>query len=241
MQGFVRQDGNPVSMMQTQPRFPWIPVLGLLAAAVAVVALTGLAAHVSDRPFGFFSREPSEVLREPWYMGSLFLVGVMIWIAAAVMCFFAAALVAGRDGRAAAAPLLIAGLLSAWLSFDDALRIHEDVFTDKLSLPKAGSYAVYAAAFGAWLWYFRDFILRTEWRLLAIACSFLGTSVVLDRVFEDNQQHVVEDGTKFVGIVAWTAYFAHTAYRRALDSQSEPDLRLRDERPQSTESRAPIA
>ena len=222
MQGFVRQDGNHSPMLRSQSRFPWTLVVALLAGAVAVVALVGLAAHVSDKPFGFFSREPSEFLREPWYMGSLFLVGVMIWTAAAVVCFFAGALVATREGRAAALPLLLAGVLSAWLSFDDALRIHEDVFTSKLHLPKAGSYAVYAVGFGAWLWYFRDFILRTEWRLLAIACVFLGASVGMDRVFESNQQHVIEDGTKFVGIVAWTAYFAHTAHRRTLESLEQP-------------------
>jgi hypothetical protein len=110
------------------------------------------------------------------------------------------------------------------LSLDDALRIHEDVVPGKLGVPKAAAYALYALAFGAWLANFRSFVRRSEWWLLAAAAALLGCSVVLDRVFESNQQHVFEDGFKFLGIVAWTVYFARTTYGRVLtSSERRPD------------------
>jgi hypothetical protein len=200
---------------------------GLVVAGVAV------AAESLDRPFGFFSREPSEVLGAPFYTGFLFHVGLLVWFASAVACLFGGCLVAALRGRRAAAPLLAAGLLSTVLALDDALRIHEDLLPGKLGLPKIGTYALYAVAFGAWLWFFRDFVRRTPWPLLGFAGLMLGTSVGLDRVFESHQRHLFEDGAKFVGIVAWTAYFVRTSFASALEAVAA--------RPVSDESKAALA
>ena len=210
-------DASQVQRTHVRRAFPG-PVVGALGLAVVLVAAVYAGAESLDRPFGFFSREPSEVLGAPWYTGFLFHVGLLVWFASAVACLFGGWLVARLRGRSAALPLLAAGALCLVLAVDDALRIHEEVIPSKLGIPKIGTYAVYAAVFGAWLWVFRDFVRRSDWPLLALSAVMLGTSVGFDRVFESNQQHLFEDGAKFVGIVAWSAYFVRTAFAAALDA-----------------------
>lgn len=211
------------------------PVAGALVLAATLVGAVYAGAETLDRPFGFFSREPSEVLGAPWYTGFLFHVGLLVWFASAVACLFAGWLVASQRGRLAALPLLAAGAFCLVLAIDDALRLHEEVIPSKLGIPKIGTYTVYAAVFGAWLWVFRDFVRRSDWPLLAFAALMLGASVVLDRVFEANQRHLFEDGAKFVGIVAWSAYFVRTAFACALDAVA------RHEDPEAKPEAAPVA
>ena len=185
----------------------------VFAAAFLVLAVVVLAAEVLDKPFGFFSREPSEVLRAPFYTGFLFHVGALAWWGGAVIALFVGFLIWQRDGRSVALPLLAGGALTAILALDDVFRIHEDFMPGKLGVPKILSYGVYAALAVAWIWVYRRFVARTEWVLLVLALVFFAVSLVLDRAFVENQKHVIEDGAKFLGIVAWTLYFVRTSYR----------------------------
>jgi hypothetical protein len=196
-------------------RFGWTVPL-LLAGAVALIAAVAFAADVLDRPFGFFSREPSEVLEAPWYTGFLFHVGLLTWFASAVACLFAGALIARRRGLDDALPLLAGGAVSLLFAVDDGFRLHEDFAPGVLGIPKTAAYSFHALAFGAWLVAFRRFILASGWTLLALATFLLAGSVGFDRAFASDQQHLFEDGVKFVGIVAWTVYFTRTAFQSTL-------------------------
>lgn len=202
-------------------RMRTVSILALLAA-VGLVGATAAAASVLGHPFGFFSREPSEVLGAPAYTGFLSYVMLLVWFSSAVVCLFGGALVAALRGRTlAAAPLLAAGILSLVLSVDDALRMHEDFLPVLFGIPKEVTYSVYALAVSAWLVAHRRFILGTDWQLLGVALGFLGLSVMLDRAFVEHQRHVFEDGAKLVGIVAWTLYFARTTYVAVLAAASD--------------------
>ena len=187
-----------------------------LAAAALLIAALAVAARTGDRPFGFFSREPSEFLGAPYSIGFLFHVGVLVWWTSAVVCLFAGAVLARRGGLPAAAPLVAAGLLSAIFSLDDLFRIHEDFLLSKVGIPKAATYGAYGLVFGLWVISFRHLIRRTEWLLLALALALFVVSLALDRAFVDNQRHLLEDGAKFLGIVTWTLYFVRLSYRLAL-------------------------
>jgi hypothetical protein len=189
-------------------------LVATFVAALALVGVVAVAAEALDKPFGFFSREPSEVLDAPFYTGFLFHIGLLIWFTSAVVCLFGGMLIVERAGRDAALPVLAAGVLSLVLSLDDALRVHEDVLPGKLGIPKAGGYALYGLAVVGWLATFRSFVRRSDWPLLALAVALLGCSVVLDRAFVEHQRHVFEDGAKFLGIVAWTLYFVRTTHAR---------------------------
>ena len=204
----------------------WRSTAVLMALAGALVVAVAVGAGALDRPFGWFSREPSEVLGAPWHIGLLVHAGLLVWFTSAAVCLFAGALLARLRGLEAALPLLAGGAVCLFFSVDDGFRIHEDVVPGFLGVPKTLAYGLHALAFGAWLLAFREFVRRTDWPILALAVVLLAVSVGSDRVFESNQQHLLEDGVKFLGIVAWTAYFTRTAYASVLDA-----LPQRAERP----------
>ncbi len=52
---------------------------------------------------------------------------------------------------------------------------------------------------------FRRFLRETTPSLLAAACALFAVSLVADERWAGN--HLLEDGSKFLGIVAWSTYF----------------------------------
>lgn len=148
----------------------------------------------------------------PWYTGFLAHFGVLVWWAGAVVGLSGAALLARRESLRRSAALLILGGLSAVLSLDDLLRLHEGFLPDVLGIPKPVTYGAYAVVAVAWPIAFLDFVRRTEWWLLALAAVLLAASVAIDQLAPDPPPHLFEDGTKFLGIAVWTLYVVQTTY-----------------------------
>jgi len=56
---------------------------------------------------------------------------------------------------------------------------------------------------------FRSFLRTTDLPLLWAACALFAVSLLADRFWPG--QHLLEDGAKFLGIVAWSTYFVGSA------------------------------
>lgn len=197
--------------------------LGVLGACAAACAAAGI-------PFSDLTRDPSEILKSPFYLGALSSVGILVWCSSAAICLFAAAFPA-RDSRAGEQGrfLLVSGLLTAWLAVDDLLTLHEVALPNLLSVRQRYIIAAYAVAVAVYLVRFRRVILATDYPLLIVSFVFFGASVLSDAVqarFPLPGHHYVEDGAKILGIVAWTVYFSRTAMRhvRLRDDPGEREL-----------------
>lgn len=168
-------------------------------------------------PVGTLTRDPAALTGAPPYAGLLSHLGVLLWCAAATVCFLAGALV-----RRVRALLFGFGALTAALLLDDLFLLHEAVLPALTAWPEVVFVAVYGAATAVLLTCHRRALRRTDWPLLAGALAALAFAAVADvlpellagdRTVEDVPPAIVdaylllEDGAKFAGIVLWLAYF----------------------------------
>ena len=103
--------------------------------------------------------------------------------------------------------LAAAGVFTGWLALDDLFMIHEDVLP-WFGVSQIVTYGAYAAMAALYFLYAWRQILAFRPLLMAVALALLGSSVLID-VFWHSESAVrvfLEDGTKFLGILAWTSF-----------------------------------
>ena len=193
-------------MSRLRPVLRTVLVVSALTAALLLAALA--LGAVVDRPLAYFTRDPSATLGAPLYVGLLSHVGVLVWWSCAVVCALAWALRRRDDERRSTALFAAAGI-TAYLALDDLFQIHEVVFPDMIGISQLAVIAAYALALAAYVAFFRRFVRESDWPLLALAVAFFAASVALDTLGDAVgwKNHLLEDGAKLFGIVAWSAYF----------------------------------
>lgn len=173
--------------------------------AGAAIAAVALASWVLDEPAAIFTREAQSVLDGPFYAGSFSNLGGLVWFAAAAIMSFAGSL--KPLDRAA---LILAALLTWAMGLDDVFMLHDRVYP-KLYLSETIVSAVYFGVIGIIvLRYYRQ-LARSTLIGIAVAVIFWLVSALFDRFF-NNFGQLAEDGTKFVGIVFWSAAWIRQAY-----------------------------
>jgi hypothetical protein len=200
---------EPRTAVVGQLRDSAVLLAGLYGATLGLVAAAWLGAELVDRSFSNVTHDPLAVAKEPFYVGALSNVGVLVWWTAAVACAVTAA-VLWRSRRDVAAPLGAAGLLAAALTADDLFMVHDVILPDYLHVPEPVTYAAYVAAATAFAVAYRTFLSRTRWALLALVLLFFACSVVIDWLVSDEREEQlagVEDVFKLFGIVTWAAYW----------------------------------
>lgn len=202
-------------------------VLFLIYAPVVLTLVTMVLIRVTTGfPMADLTRDPLAVVQEPVYIGAVSNLGVLIWAAAATICFFSYAV--GRDRSAPNSNsrfLLYGGLITVMLLLDDFFMLHEVVFPDYVGIPENLVYAIYISLI-AWflVWYRRRILEHTTFLLLILALSGFGLMVVMDILEYVNPLpgfYLLEDGFKLFAIVSWTAYFASVGARQLRGSNRE--------------------
>jgi hypothetical protein len=160
---------------------------------------------------------PSELLLDPvfaaggsWYFGAVAQLGVLAWSLAAILAG-AGSWLSPRLGRSSAQPFLrLAALAGTVLLIDDLFALHATVIGRIIGKP-LGMLAVLVPA-GWWMLRYRSDIRRTRWQVLVCALISLGISAAVDVVFSPGSDYgvLVEDGAKFLGVLAWATYFVLT-------------------------------
>lgn len=156
--------------------------------------------------------DPSYVAGQPWYAGAISNLGILIW-SSGVAFAAAGAWVAQRIGRTSAARFLAFGALSTLiLVLDDAFRLHTGPL-EALVGSKTAAQALVILPVLVWLVASYEDIRRTRSFLLFAALGSLAGSVLIDVVYAPggDGELLLEDGMKFLGILAWAQYFAITA------------------------------
>jgi hypothetical protein len=81
-----------------------------------------------------------------------------------------------------------------------------------LGVGKPAALAVVMSPAAVWLVVWRDEVFRTRWLMLVGFCAGSAVSLGVDRFLHPTGATalLVEDGAKFLGVVAWAIYFAVT-------------------------------
>ena len=184
-------------------------VAGLGVAAVLGFVLLG---RIVDRSFRYFSKEPAETFQAPVYVGWAAHGTTLIWSIGAVCALLVGVVLRSIPAeRERSSFLLSGGLLTALMVVDDMFLLHDGVYA-RASIPEELLYAAYGIAAAAIGWRFRRVILESHPLLLVAAVLAWGGSVASDFVQETTGRHlhVWEDGSKLVGVMLWSAFFART-------------------------------
>jgi hypothetical protein len=188
-----------------------------------LLLFTAGVAVSKEVPVTVFLRDPNALAGSPFYTGALSSLGVLLWGAAATVCFLGASVLREPlSGRGLRPFLLGAGAFTILLMLDDLFLVHEAVVPRYLGLQDSAVYAGYAGLAATLALRFRRTILTTRYSLLLLSVALLAGSVGFD-VLEDvfgvegisvsglNLNYLVEDGLKLLGIAGWLVYLGWTA------------------------------
>lgn len=195
-----------------------------VAAGVGVVLAFVALAAVTGEPFMLFSKEPAESVGARPYIGWLAHLGAAVWLASASAALLAGA-VLRRLGRTQVGAFLLAfGAYTAVLTIDDLFLVHESV--NSRGFPEEILYLSYGATAVLLILRFHREVARNDGVLLLLALGLWATSVGFDVVQEtwSIHLHVLEDGSKVVGVVVWAVWLVGAAYRELLAPAREPDV-----------------
>lgn len=157
--------------------------------------------------------DPAHLTGSKWYTGALSNLGILAWTAGVVFAC-AGAWVSRRIGRSSAARFLAFGALATLiLLLDDVFALHASPLKRALGGSKNTAQVLIILPVVVWVLVFYEDIRRTRSALLFAAMSSLAGSVAIDVVvgLQGDTQLLVEDGLKFLGILAWSQYFAITS------------------------------
>lgn len=191
-------------------RYLFLTIIYLLA--FGILALVFLVSRLHQTPFYIYTTDVQIVAGVSRLSGIISNLGIMIWSATAAICFFCA-LTFRRETRRERLFFLAAGLLSALLMLDDMLLLHEYI-AKYFGFPEMFSFIGYAVLLAAFIVYFRNTIVRTDFRILVLFVFFSGLSIVFDLIPDyfpvviPNDIFDFEEAFKFLGIVSWFAYFS---------------------------------
>ncbi|GAB4146235.1 MAG: hypothetical protein Tsb009_18810 [Planctomycetaceae bacterium] len=141
----------------------------------------------------------------PAYYGVFSNLGIILWIASASVCIFAA--LSGIHGNRQRIHFLSAGgILSLALGVDDFFLIHDKV------IPQSICYVAYAFLALLILIRFRHEILDVDFLTFLLAGSCLAASIFVDVIqnrlpISYSLAQVFEEGFKFIGICMWFQFW----------------------------------
>ncbi len=192
------------------------PILLLPAIALAVLAVVTALSYVWSIPIEHFTKDLAALTRVHPLISVISSLGAFMYVAATAICLFAWTVAARLPGTRPDF-LLQGGLLSLYLAVDDFYMFHEFVLPRYLGLDEKVVYAALALAILAFLHAHRSRIMSLNPVLLMAALACFAVSVMSDVLGESlkslmgSMQFLLEDGSKFIGISLWAAWFIAAA------------------------------
>lgn len=173
----------------------FVPSLSILAIIVSVSVIFEVNVH--------------DMAQEGAILSDL---GIILWCAAASVCFFAATTLRNRKPADMFRFLFCSALLTTYLLFDDFFQIHEVFVPRYLGLDEKIVYAVLGITVIVYLVVFRRVISQTNYTMLLFALGFLGTAVAADGIFAPMEIVYAVMGT-VVAVIAYLIAFKQTIFR----------------------------
>jgi hypothetical protein len=189
-------------MMDKLGRFKWLYLSWVVIFSVILIfAASGVRMTK-------LSQDPLAQLGQPFYLGMISNLGILLWMATASVTLFSSFhLKSGVAHPQGASFLRWVAILSLMLMCDDLLMLHEQVFPEYLNVSEKLVYAlylVYTALFFLKFW--RLILSQANYKLLILAFFFFGMSVIIDMdMFPGGID--IEDSFKILGLTTYTYYF----------------------------------
>lgn len=193
---------------------PWVRCAIVLGPALGVLVAITLVSVANGVPLSMVVEDPTALARLHPLSGIQSSLGVLLWCAAATLCFFTAAVLWGAAAPSFILFLLASGLLSSYLLLDDLFQIHEKLASQYFGVRQKHVLAGLAVVVAAYLVGFRRVIAATPYALLGVAMILLSASAVIDAVVlklwpqQGDVGLFLEEGNKWLGIASWCGYFA---------------------------------
>ncbi len=209
-------------LTKNRPVLP-LTVYGFMMA-ILILLLVIFIRFRYNIPVAELTRDPVELLNGRPYTGMLSNLGIIFWSATAGICLFVVILDGNypqlkRERRF----FLLAFILTLVLLLDDLFLLHDVILPEVMKISENYLYALYGILSLLFIIYFRYDIVQTPYLLLIAAVIFFGFSIGVDTIvkFLDLEHgFFLEDGSKFFGIISWSAYFTHIS-NRAIKRQTQ--------------------
>jgi hypothetical protein len=192
-----------------QLRSTWMLFAFVLICDMAVLLSIYEIGLTRNIQFVTMTRDPAAIYGN-YFVGILSNLGIMLWAAAAVVCFLGAVIL---PNSSQGHPFLVAsGVLTTLLALDDAFLFHQVIFPGLFHVHKWQVFGIYLLFFVVYFIAFNRLIIsKTDYPIILAAFLLFGLSIVIDDVlhaFPTQQlQPLFEDGAKFIGISLWLFYF----------------------------------
>lgn len=196
-------------------------LLFVAAPALLVLVLIALAAFVrSPYIIPKLTRDIAATADVYPLFGALSSLGAFFWFAAASILLFSAAIIMRTDRRQAGF-LAFGAVLTLALWVDDYFLVHETLAPRHLGVDEKAVYAGHLTLTVLYLVLFSKEIMRSRFTLLVLALGLLSLSAITDQVWHyfgdpGPWSYLVEDGFKWLGIVAWLRYHVDCGYAAVL-------------------------
>lgn len=193
----------------------------LYLPSMAMITIVAIAAIYKQIPVGSLTRDIASVGRLHPFTGILSNLGILLWCTSAVISLFTWMVICRRQVEVLSGFLLYSSLLTFILLFDDLFLFHEFLAGEYLGFNELTIYIIHFLLTAYYLVTFRREILRTDYFFLLSALVFFATSIAIDKISLGSNPwlFLVEDGSKFLGIVNWCGYFVRTSFQFLLNSR----------------------
>jgi hypothetical protein len=182
-------------------------LLTLLSLLIAIFAST-----VKDFSLDTLTKDPTALMNAPFYFGFFSNLGIIIWSASFIICWFAAYRIKDHIHlKNDFFFLVISGMITFLMTIDDLYQLHEIVFPYYFDIPENAVYLTYMNIYLLYFIRFRKTLLQSDFIILVLAFFFLGLSTVIDLLpLPIPKDTFLEDAFKLVGAVTWLVYFFRT-------------------------------
>jgi len=203
-------------------------IIVALAIPVALVMFTKAGMHI-------FTRDVFALTKSPPILGFLSNVGAFVWCASLSSIVLTIFTVRYNTSGTVMWFLYSSAIITGWLLFDDFFMLH-DFWIKRIGMRSFHAYIGLGVALIIYITIFFRIIIKTNYLLFLLAFGFLSVSVAIDMgeslgFWQDNDwrwYYLFEDGSKWIGICFWAAYFFSTS-RRVLIANFADQLKRDDD------------
>lgn len=199
---------NLIHPHQTKPSYQLRIVALTFLATVIPLAVTFAVLNLGEPiELGFLTRDPAAITKTKFYIGLFSNIGILLWCSAATVCLFSYEILKQNSrSRELSNFLLFSGLLTAFLTLDDLLMLHEMVIPVYLRIKESWIYLSYILMVLFVFVKSINVIKKTEFIILFAAVAFFALSIVSDRLYESYFVSTMEEISKLIGITTWLTY-----------------------------------
>ena len=175
-------------------------------------------------PVSYITRDPAAIANHPVYYGAISNLGVLLWGSSATACLLGGIVTNILSEQQERAKFFAAFCgLSVVLCLDDLFMLHEEIFPKSIGISEEAVFLFYAIMFSSMLLRFRKILLKTKPVLFAASLLLFALSVSSD-IIPAIGSYTIEDGSKFVAIFVWCAYFLWAAVEHIMLLSINPRL-----------------